>query len=99
MVIHTHLILKKCVRVWMQYSDGYMENLTQYVLIRKTTGDLFVGTKICILGDNSKIELQDKRFTIAFLTHDGWIIEHPETQVPIFLNLRGEQFFEVLGEL
>jgi len=75
------------------------DKITQYVLMRKTTGELFIGTKICILGDNSKIELQDKRFTIAFLTHDGWIIENPNFVVPVFLNLKGEQFFEILGEI
>lgn len=74
------------------------KEILQYVLLNKNTGDLYVGTKIW-----ARFEpILDGQYSVILMgldDHDGWIIEHPIFEAPIFMNRHCEQFLEVLGEL
>ena len=76
-----------------------MENLTQYVLLNNRTGDLFVATRCWVKFG----PICDGKFRVILMgldDHDGWIIEHPFLETPVFFNRHCEgKIFEVLGEL
>lgn len=69
--------------------------------MNKRTGDLFEGHRICLF-DKTFEEKKDighgVSVTMGTFTHDGWILFHPGMGlVPIFLNRKSEDWFEILG--
>jgi len=73
--------------------------MTQYVLLNTRTGNLFIGTKVCFYDQTANYKIEGIQYSLACISHDGWILEHPDLVVPRFCNRSCEGWFEVLGKL
>ena len=91
---------------WVIMSDSTERSLKQFVLINRRTAELMLGTRITLF-DLASSELDSElygegAFKIMLVSDDsyhGWIIEHPVSELPWFMNRESEKFFEILGEL
>lgn len=74
---------------------------TARVLMNLKTGELMEGHRISLFDKGNKLDVgTDYKVSLEVLTHDGWIIYHPQIgKFAFFLNVSGEKFFEDLGEL
>lgn len=76
--------------------------MKEFVLMSKRDGELFVGYRVTFMDAFTAGVTQsakDKVWTIGVLEQHGWVLETPRIPYTVFMNMHGEKFFEVLGEL